>query len=72
MSRVQDAVLILERSTSAMLAEVKESVHRQLSQQDDVKSWAEQHTWPAVSIISVAYSWPLYLMVLWKVFSMVG
>jgi len=30
------------------------------------------HTCPAVSIISVAYSCPLYLIVLEKVFSMVG
>jgi len=30
------------------------------------------HTCPAVSIISVAYSWPLYLIVFEKVFSIVG
>lgn len=30
------------------------------------------HTCPAVSMISVAYSWPLYLITLEKVFSMVG
>jgi len=29
-------------------------------------------TCPAVSIISVVYSWPLYFIVLEKVFSMVG
>lgn len=29
-------------------------------------------TWPAVSIISVANSWPLCLITLLKVFSMVG
>lgn len=30
------------------------------------------HTWPAVSIISTAKSWFLYLMTLENVFSMVG
>lgn len=38
---------------------------------EDVQS-EELLTWPAVSIISVANSFPLYLMTLLNVFSIVG
>ncbi len=56
--RVQDAVFVLA-------AAVSQSVVRRA-----VAPCAR--TWPAVSTISVAYSWPRYLISLLKVFSMVG
>ena len=83
--RVQDAVLILPRATRR---QQRYMTPEKSSGAPPIPRWAPvgkfilqaghggrrraAHTWPAVSTISVAYSWPRYLISLLNVFSMVG
>lgn len=64
--RVQYAVFILIEIVSRLSARCMiEYAHVNTGE-------LQPHTWPAVSIISVAKSWPLTRMTLLNVFSMVG